>query len=432
MDAFNILTPGEKIKNIRDQFNFKQEDITCGDITRNLVSIIENNKANLTESVAKTLATGINNLCKERNINFSVTEEYLLEDVVSQAKKVADEYILYINNLPKNEIINISDKLTEIDVFLKTYNAEEKKSLLYRAIAKKFIEIKLYSKATDYYLKAYESSINNKSTINILISLGACCSYLSKYDEALNYYKLLLDLSKDVQPTYVAKFNIALCNKKLKKYDEALNYLYELKENFKEIPPTVITQYEVDNLIGICLLNLNSYNKAISIFKDLLKNSLSENDEVITLTNLADVYDATKDYKSLKKVCDKIKDRIEISPDFMNSYEGDIYISLAKNLIHIGDIEYSKALLLKALESFKLGDSKICLESIEDTFANLLNLYINESDTDKIDFLKNEFFELIQKEMLPKGSITALRFIKYYNSTKESTKIDTILNFLVS
>lgn len=40
----NILTPGEKIKNIRKDFKIKQSEITGGKITRNLISLIENYK----------------------------------------------------------------------------------------------------------------------------------------------------------------------------------------------------------------------------------------------------------------------------------------------------------------------------------------------------------------------------------------------------
>lgn len=431
MYNFNILTSGEKIKKIRTELNIKQEEITGGEITRNLISILENNKANLTEHVAGILADSINKLCRERVVDFEVTKEYLLEDVISQAKKIADDYIEYIRTLPSSELTFIDEKLKEIDVFLKSYNTQEKKSILYRAIAKRFIEIKLYSRAMDYYLRAYESSININSTTNSLIGISACCSYLSKYDEAINYYSLLLDLNKDVQPTYLARFGIALCNYKLKKFDNALSSLNELKEGFKTTPPILIKEYEVDNLIGICLFNLKSFNKAIDLFKELLKNPPSAEDEIITLNNLADVYEGTKDFTKLKNICLKIKNKLECNADSMKLYEGDIYISLAKNLTSIGDIEGAKALLLKALECFKNGESKTCIEDIENVFDRLLKLFINDSDVENIDYLKNEFFELIEKEMIPKGTTIGFRFIKYYTYTKELDKINNIVDFLV-
>lgn len=68
----------------------RQEELAGGEITRNLISIIENNKANLTPSTAKILVNNFNNYCLGKGIDIEVTEDYLLEDVVSQAKKVVD------------------------------------------------------------------------------------------------------------------------------------------------------------------------------------------------------------------------------------------------------------------------------------------------------------------------------------------------------
>lgn len=431
MSNFRILTPGEKIKDIRNQFNFKQEDVTDGEITRNLVSILENNKCNLTESVAKVLVGNINTLCKERKIDFSVTEEYLLESVVSQAKRVADEYLEYIKNIPPIKITKIEDKLNEIEIFLRTYNTEEKKSIIYMEIGAKFIDIKYYSKAKEYYLKAYENSESVKSTINILIRLGTCCTYLSKYDEAINYYKILLDLTDDIEPQYVAKFNIALCNKKLDKFDEALKYLYDIKEQFKENRSKYITEFEVENRIGICLYKLKSFNRALSIFKELLKTSESDKQKIIILTNIADVYRDTNNYDKLKRTCNKIKESISNNADFMDKLEGYLYISLSKNLMQIEEENEAIYLLLKALESYKNGKSELILDDVDKLIVDLLNIFIRNEDEDNINYLQNELFELIEKELYPRYNLASLKFIKYYKHSNNMDKIDTIVDFLV-
>lgn len=431
MKEFNILTPGEKIKNIRNRFEIRQEDITGGDITRNLISIIENNKANLTEPVAKILVYNINNICKERNIEFSVTEEYLLEDVVSQAKKIADEYIEEINALKENEITTVKDKLFEIDVFLKKYKTEEKKTILFREIGIKFLEIKQYSRAFDYFLKAYESSISKGSTTNALIKLGICSMYLSKYDDAINYYNLLLDLNEDPNMQYVAKFNLAICNKKLEKFDDATNLLNDIVKNHENILSNSLQEYiETNVLMATCLYKMKSFNKSISLYKELLKKVDSEKDEVFILANLADVYREIKDYAKLEKVCEKIKNKIKDDIHFMNLYECTVYTYLSRNLIAINDREGAKDLLLKAIEAFKTGTSTIYLEDIEKVFIDLLNMLVEDDDEEAIEYLKNEFFELIQKEMFPRGSITALKFIKYYNEKNNKAEVSNIIAFL--
>lgn len=431
MREFNILTPGEKIKNLRDKLGLKQEEITGGDVTRNLISIIENNKANLTEHVAKILVENINKQCKEKNMDFSITEEYLLEDVVSQAKKIAGEYIDYINKLDVKEITLIEDTLNEMDIFLKRYNTEEKKAQIYKLIGKKYFNNRLYSKAIEYYLKAYESSINKNLTINVLVQIGVCYIYLSKYEEAIKSNDLLLDLNNNVQVEYVTKFNTALSNKKLGNFDLALKQLKELKENFKEVETPSISEVEVDILSGICLFKLNSFNKSISIYKEILsKTNLTDEQEIITLSNLADVYEVIRDYGKLEEICNRMKSVIYSNIDSMNRYDGVIYIGLAKNLMAIGDNETAKDLLMKALECFKTGNSIICVEDVEDMISLLLNMFIKNGNSSNINYLKNEFFELVQTGMIPQGNYIALKFIQYYNGSNNREEVNNIIEFL--
>lgn len=431
MREFNILTPGEKIKNLRDKLGLKQEEITGGDVTRNLISIIENNKANLTEHVAKILAKNINKQCKEKNMDVLITEEYLLEDVVSQAKKFADEYIDYINKLDVKEITLVEDTLDEIDLFLKRYNVEEKKAQIYKLIGKKYFDNRLYSKAIEYYLKAYESSLNKNLTINVLVQIGICYIYLSKYEEAIKSNNLLLDLNNNVQVEYVTKFNTALSNKKLGKFDLALNQLQELKDNFKEIKNASIGEIEIDMLRGICLFKTNSFNKSIAIYKEILrKSTLTEKDEILVLSNLADVYEVLKDYNKLGKVVNEMKDRLDKLRGDNSEYHGDWYISLAKNLMAIGDNETAKDLLMKALECFKTGNSIICVEDVEDMISLLLNMFIKNGNSSNINYLKNEFFELVKTGMIPQGNYIALKFIQYYNSSNNRKEVNNIIEFL--
>lgn len=433
MNQYNILTPGEKIKSIRNKFDINQEEITGGEITRNLISIIENNKANLTEPVATILATSINNVCKKRQINFSVSKDYLLEDVISQAKKVADNYIYYIDNLNTIEITTANSKLNEIDLFLKKYNVEEKKSMLYIKIASKFKSTKNYQRAFDYYLKAFEVSIDNKVTLYSLEMMASCNVYLSKYTEALNYYNILLDLANDTTLKYHTKFNIALCYKKLSMFEEALETLNSVVSDYNDILVNSHKQYvEVYLLIGICLYELKSFNKAIDNYKLLLKTISSEDikEEVLILINLADVYRTLKDTTKLEKTCNKILNKIANNADFMNVYEGGLYLSLSRNLRAINNNETANTLLLKAFECFKNRTTSICLEDVEKMLMELLQIFIQSNDYERIEYLKNEFFELIEKGLFPRGSIAALKFIRYYSSNKNLDEINNIVDFL--
>ena len=88
MSNVHLLTPGEKIKKIRKDFKIKQRDITGGKITRNLISLIENNRADLTVSTAGIIVSSINDICKKRDIDFKMTTDDLLKNNTIQADKM--------------------------------------------------------------------------------------------------------------------------------------------------------------------------------------------------------------------------------------------------------------------------------------------------------------------------------------------------------
>lgn len=430
MREYNILTPGEKIKSVRKTLDLKQEDITCGEVTRNLVSIIENNKANLTESVAKIIEENINRICKERNIEFTITKEYLLEDIVSQAKKVANEYIEYIRNLSKEEINKIDDTLSEIDIFLKKYDTEEKRGELYFEIAIKFRGNKQYNKAIDYLLKAYESSKSIEFTTDILLNLSSWNIYLARYEDAINYCKVLLDLSSDVKIQFKGRYNLALCYKKINRFEEALDILKDI--NLKDIIDEHPEKYtKVQLLLGSCLNELKSINKAIEVYKDLLKVVENKKDRICILSNLADVYCNIKDNVNLEKTCNKMLKLIKENPGVLEEYEAYIYLSLARHIrIATNDKDTVIELLIKALEDFKTAKCSLYFEDIEGLISDLLDIFIEDNNEEKVQFLRNELFEIIEKNIFPKVSATALRFIRYYNEKNKKEEINSMINYL--
>ena len=65
-----ILSPGQKIRKIRSELKIYQKEITGGEITRELVSIIENDKSALTPAVAQIITDNINRMCKEKKYRF--------------------------------------------------------------------------------------------------------------------------------------------------------------------------------------------------------------------------------------------------------------------------------------------------------------------------------------------------------------------------
>lgn len=363
-----------------------------------------------------------------------MTKDYLLEDVTVQAKKIANEYINCINNMEDKKILLVSEYLNEIEIFLKTYDVEEIKFKLLVTIGRKFQNIKQYKKAFIYYLKAYESAVYQYDITESLEMLAKCCLELKMYEEANNYYLILLELNDDSNVEYHCKFNMAVCYLKLEKFEEVLKSADELLITYEDMISKSIEEYiKINLLIGLSFLKLNLFNKAIDVYNKLLKLiriSRDDKEELKVLLHLANIYYTIKDFGKLKNICLKILGKSKLNTNFMYEYEGHLYIALAKNIRSIDAEESAINLLIDILKVFKNGHSSFSLGHIEDTFLELLDIYIKNTDLDGIDYVRNELFELIKKQLFPKESIVSLKLINYYNNIKAQDMVSSIIEFL--
>lgn len=363
-----------------------------------------------------------------------MTKDYLLEDVTVQAKKIANEYINCINNMEDKKILLVSEYLNEIEIFLKTYDVEEIKFKLLMTIGRKFENIKQYKKAFIYYLKAYESAVYQYDITESLEMIAKCCLELKMYEEANNYYLILLELNDDSNVEYHCKFNMAVCYLKLEKFEEVLKSADELLITYEDMISKSIEEYiKINLLIGLSFLKLNLFNKAIDVYNKLLKLiriSRDEKEELNVLLHLANIYYSIKDFSKLKNICFKILGKAKLNTNFINEYEGHLYIELAKNIRSIDDEKSAIKLLMDILKVFKNGQASFNLGDIEDTFSELLDIYFKNTDVDGIDYVTNELFELIKKQIFPKENRTILKLINYYNDIKAKDKISSIIEFL--
>ena len=129
----NTLSPGENLRKIRKSLNLKQYEITGGEITRNLISLIENNKTPLYEHIARLICKNINYIANKRNLEVNIDINDILNPKHFEAKKIGEEHIIKLNSLIetkdtksiKTEIINVED-------FLRTWDMPKIKSNIYK------------------------------------------------------------------------------------------------------------------------------------------------------------------------------------------------------------------------------------------------------------------------------------------------------------
>lgn len=433
MDNVNIMTPGEKIKNIRTTYKLKQYEITGGKITRNLVSYIENDKVKLTRQTAEIICENINKACLQKGINFQTTIDYLMENVENQASTIASNYLKYLNSLNFHIPEDFHKTLREIDSFLFKYDISEAKVDIFTQIADILKENREYNKAYIYYIKAFENcnkfcdEIKQTQLIN---AIAVCCSRLNNFRQIIDFNSIALSY-ESVLPknlVFTVKLNNVIAYKKLGDYDNALKELEYLDRDYDL---TYDRYFKIITLKANCFKEKKYYNKAITLHQTLL-DIVDKNDTerlLIVLCNIIDVYTTLNDTMNLKIYLEKCF-------DVMNSYDSqtekpyspDIYSQIALALKKISSLKLSREYFKKAL---KASSEYIKSDILFSTFNNLIDICIDEQNNEELNNLKNELLEFISLDILPPNNILILKFINYYNDIDDRDTIRSILNFLL-
>lgn len=435
MEGQEILSPGKKIRKIRKSFKINQEDITGGEITRNLISIIENDKANLTSKVAIILSENINRVCKEKGIDFSVTSEYLLEDVESQAKKIADKYILDL----KNDFLSLS-KLNKISIdiekFLMIYPIYDKKAEIYCLIGDLYFKFNNFYKANNFYLKAYENILqenNLRELINVLYKLSVSSFSNHNYEDVLTYSSLALvniDILND-DILYQFYINSIKSCVYLDNLDDALNKISfiddKLSPYFAKNPEKKILLLK---LKAQCLKKKRFFNDTLRIEKKILASLRKDciEDKLLAINSMLEIYVFTKDSKN-------VLNSLKLNESILKEYctmdttirSARIFSSFAEFYWFIDDLE-------SAIKLFDLSISA-CRNNVDnDEIISILSKYldflISNNCYDKIDFFKTEILTLISINKLTKVNELIFKLLNYYIKTKDSDSLSGLLSFL--
>lgn len=188
---YELLTPEEKLKRLRKRFGLKQHEITGGEITRNLISMIENGKAKLTKENGIKIVNIINEILKKRNINIFISPNELLESLEEQTEKIFIDYIEKFSTHPTEELIQ------EINVFTKYKKTFHSKFILYTKIAEFYTLNNQYYLAEKYYFEVIDYAIKNESRYSLYFFMKKYINLLliqKKYNEILYIFKLLESL----------------------------------------------------------------------------------------------------------------------------------------------------------------------------------------------------------------------------------------------
>lgn len=183
MEKVNCISRGRLLKKVRKALGFRQYEILCSDITRNLISLIENEKVALNDSTMKIVIENMNRLANERNLDVIIDEKDLSIDGFFEAKQTANEYIDTLKHDQNITNINIDTYFEEINMFLNSWDLPSEKSIIFESIGDIYGRQREYNKSFIYYIKSFENTMrlfDHTRIIKICSKVMFCCIRLAK------------------------------------------------------------------------------------------------------------------------------------------------------------------------------------------------------------------------------------------------------------
>ncbi|MGH4123759.1 MAG: helix-turn-helix domain-containing protein [Clostridium sp.] len=382
-----FLTIGEKIKNLRKILGIRQEELTSIGVSRNFISMVENNKRKLSLKTAELLIEIFKSKSKEIGLDLDIDEKHLL-------KSPQEEAIEYCN-----EKINDTLLINEIDYLFDVcsrYNLSDILSTLYVKKGNMLYSIGKFSEAFTYYYDAliFYNSINSiEDKAFIYNKLGRCRLQMLEYFESLSFFTKAYNLSIIGNYKLVKKnslYNMSLVYKKINKIDDALEHIKKYID---------ICDYDIDFfdiidakiLEANCYSSKNQYNKSIQIYKEILnkkdqlKNTMLGN----IYNNLALAYLEVNDcenslfYFDKSQELRKVRDKSKLHRTLID--KSNVFIRIEK-------INEATNLLTKGF------DMSVAYKDLEYTmlsFNMLEKIYIDLCNNKRLIYLYEEMLEIL-------------------------------------
>lgn len=430
-----IITPGQKIKEIRKIYNIKQHEICGNMITRNMISMIETDKAGLTENTAKIIIENIIKVCEEKNIKIDICLEDLTQSAESQAKKIANDFIIFFDVdykvILKKEYENY---IKDVEYIIEKYRLREEKFSIYERLGWANMKSSNYYKSYTYFLKAFENCnelFNNIKLINIIINISFCCRHLKLYKEGMDFIRLAYIYMNNIpnDQLYTLKYNNIIFLKKLEEYDACLDEIQTLGPIFKNLSNYGLKKIYILIIKANCLKEKKLFNNALDVHKDILTMCTDDIEiKLVTFCNMLEIYMCLDDTRNTSKYLDTctfaLKDYENLDKKI---FSPDVYYTIALGYNMLNEFHMSKIYFHKALiESTKYKDKNI----ITSCLRKLLDIYIYENSHDDVLNITNILKEIISLELLPANDFIIFDFISYYNNINDSTTVNNIISFL--
>lgn len=364
-----VLTNGEKIRKLREELGITLEELACIEIQKSYLSMLENNKRNLTFDKAIIIARKINRIAQEKNIyfDFTISAKKLMEDEENQARTIVEANFKSIENNfneeKANETIEIAMQYRFNDCIISLCK-----------IATEYFFIRYDSmKAMEYAQKGLYASIESKSIIECIkfetkmvknsLRIRNFTDSLARNKNIL--YSINANNVKDITILNNVNYNFAIIYKNMEEFQLALEYAY--KVNVKDLNKDELLDLKI--VIANCYLDSNNVDIAINEYKNLLKYSLNNQETKARIyRNIGECYFKKDIYiKAIKYIEECIKIRREIKSNY-----------LSNTLVFISDV-YRKSNEMGMCKMYLL--ESIQLDCNSEALEKLVDLYVIENNT---------------------------------------------------
>lgn len=338
-----ILSQGERLKNLRKSLGLKQAELSDINITRNMISMIENNKAPLTIKASKLIYNNLMHSCKKRGLKYEISPEeiYLTEE--DQVRKICERYAHYLEKSNQNAFKNFDGfkNFDEIMDVINKYKINDCKMKIYFYVARYYQKNSNYDKAFRYLSIVNELVLtevpDSEFISRLVIVILDVAKNSQRYEEGILISDRLMNLV-DSKYIVIIMHNRIISLKAMGKIKEALEEIHK----FESISDNNLDNYLMHKIaIAIvkanCLRELNEYKQAKDIYFDLIENIIWNEENIhykaLVLTNIIETY--IEIGENYLEFLEKLNNLIETVPVLMIEDSSVSYINMFTRLMII-------------------------------------------------------------------------------------------------
>lgn len=429
---FRIVTRGERLKSIRKSLNLKQEHLSGKDVTRNLISMIETNKAALTDKAAKVIMKNLEKAIneKEQQDKVDIKQLYITEEeeVINLSKKFVD--------LIQTAGIECDYETKQMIRLLNKYKLKKEKAVVYLEIGKQYSKSGQIDEAYKYMFLANEFAVLTKENFEeryeILIRLTLLSTESDKYEyvvkEISTYLRNFSDQLDRLQ-TIKLVINKCLLMIRLGEKEKVLDVINEFENNNRRSIKEAEQWVRLLVLKGNVYRKIYQYRKSLSVYKKI-QRELSSKEEfdkarILILVNII----VTK--RILKMDYSEELDGIEVLIERISDFHS---MKVATDVCDVlGGIYAEKNQYFKACRYYEeildIARKSNKKKFVDNALEKLIDIYSLSHETEKMDSLRYDVYELIELGVLESDSSNIIKLIDYYIDIEEYEMAKGIMKF---